>query len=206
MVTRSSDVLLWYGFTMCMTTVWCFPDGAIGKKYILARTGDGGYALVPEKGPGTPVSHEIRYVSTQISDKPIKTIHLIPHAPLTNAATAAPPRVPPPVPINISAHDAPLPINLDYKENNESTHEENLVTLALQGRDGVNGKRGPKGPPGESGSTGRSGRPGLQGEPGTCSISQFECDVNLMKNLTARITQLEKILAKIEKPLGNQGN
>jgi hypothetical protein len=39
------------------TTSWSFPDSAIGKKYILARTSNG-YELVPDgsKVPGIPVS------------------------------------------------------------------------------------------------------------------------------------------------------
>ena len=49
--------ILWYIMTMLFTTTWSFPDSAIGKKYILARTNNG-YELVPDgsKVPGIPVS------------------------------------------------------------------------------------------------------------------------------------------------------
>lgn len=54
MVTRAY-VLLCYDF---MSTVFGFPDSAIGNKYILTRSGNGTYALVPEgsDSPGIPVS------------------------------------------------------------------------------------------------------------------------------------------------------
>ena len=67
-----SDVLFWWCLTMYMTTVWCFPDSAIGKKYILAKTSEGGYALVPDerKLPGIPVSpKEIHFSSIQAVSK-----------------------------------------------------------------------------------------------------------------------------------------
>ena len=53
-----ASTILWYIMTMHLTsTSWSFPDSAIGKKYILARTSNG-YELVPDgsKVPGIPVS------------------------------------------------------------------------------------------------------------------------------------------------------
>jgi hypothetical protein len=56
--------------TTFLTTTCSFPDSAIGKKYILARTSSG-YKLVPDgsKLPGIKVSPEniAKYVKPQVS-------------------------------------------------------------------------------------------------------------------------------------------
>ena len=52
-----AGTILWYIMTTFLTTTCSFPDSAIGKKYILARTSSG-YKLVPDgsKLPGIKVS------------------------------------------------------------------------------------------------------------------------------------------------------
>ena len=49
-----------------IVTVWCFPDSAIGRRYILAKTANGAYSLVPDNShvPGITVSaKDIHHIS-----------------------------------------------------------------------------------------------------------------------------------------------
>ena len=171
-------VMLWYVITILLTTTgWSFPDAAIGKKYILARTNNG-YELVPDgsKVPGIPVSS----VSMPKSKPQPKSQ---PH-PAISISTAPQPSI-------ISDHSPK--INLLKEENPKD--RESVVTLALQGHDGLNGRPGPRGQPGVPGAEGKQGPPGLKGEPGTCKLPQFQCDINMIRSLTKRISQLEKTCA-----------
>ena len=52
-------LLLYYVMTMFVTNIWSFPDSAIGRKYVLTRTGNG-YELVPE--------------NTETSNIPVSTV------------------------------------------------------------------------------------------------------------------------------------
>ncbi|XP_028406204.1 mannose-binding protein C-like [Dendronephthya gigantea] len=158
------------------------------KSILLSRTGDG-YELVPEntKASSIPVSTVNSEPRNILQLNSVKTSNVqAPSHPTTTTGSAK--DYSPTIEKKISSSI----VNIRAK----TKDKESVVTLALQGHDGLAGKPGPKGKPGPPGPSGRMGPPGLKGKPGTCKISEFECDVDMIRSLTTRISELEKICDK----------
>ncbi|XP_068678355.1 uncharacterized protein [Montipora foliosa] len=74
---------------------------------------------------------------------------------------------------------------------------QNMMTLALKGKDGASGIPGAKGPPGPPGITGAAGPKGPNGDPGQCPPSPFQCSPGVITTLEAKIIELEKMCKKM---------
>ncbi|XP_068747030.1 uncharacterized protein [Montipora capricornis] len=74
---------------------------------------------------------------------------------------------------------------------------QNMMTLALKGKDGASGIPGAKGPPGPPGITGAAGPKGPNGDPGQCPPSAFQCSPGVITTLEAKIIELEKMCKKM---------
>ncbi|XP_078362402.1 uncharacterized protein LOC144646623 isoform X2 [Oculina patagonica] len=69
---------------------------------------------------------------------------------------------------------------------------QNMMTLALKGKDGASGNPGVKGSPGPPGPPGAAGPKGPNGDPGVCQPSPFQCSPGVIATLQAKIVALEK--------------
>jgi len=74
---------------------------------------------------------------------------------------------------------------------------QNMMTLALKGKDGSSGAPGAKGPPGLPGPPGKVGPKGSNGDPGQCPPSPFQCSPGVLTTLEAKIAALEKMCKKM---------
>lgn len=172
-----------------------------GGKFMLKKNNDGTYLLVPAPANASTESTvdlnnlpPIAVASSTPMEAPGVNSQSPPVPGRQNSpATPVPAGVKPPAQ---PAPSPPSPVGCISGSQCKVKVSQNMMTLALKGRDGASGKPGSKGAQGSPGPPGPAGPKGPNGEPGVCAPSPFQCSPGVIATLQKKIMELEKMCKK----------